>query len=489
MSEKKGLGLKDWLTGPRQKETMVGARPESPVKLDRHRIAVLPFTNMSPNRDDEYFADGTTEELISTLSNISNLTVISRTSIMQYKRAKKNLSDIGKELRAGTLLEGSVRKAGNRVRITVQLLDAIEDKHLWSQSYDRELHDVFAVQSDIATSVADALKVKLLSEDTSQIQKKPTENTEAYLLYLKGRQYWNRRSEDNLKKAIDCFTNAISLDSNFALAYVGLADCYRVMSVEIIPFAEAAQKTKALALNALRLDKTLAEAHTSYASVLENEWNWDAAEAEYKKAIELNPNYATAHHWYSLLLRTEGRLEEALAEAKKSLELDPLASVTSVAVGIAYLVLERYDEAIESYIRALAIEPNNHVALLGLTSSYSAKRELNRAMDYWQKFAQLVPRARALVELARIQARAERRDEALASLDSALKLPDAGKLRPTWIAWVYAALHDEDETFEWLEKALKENSWVEFKAYPDLKAMRSNPRFLKILKEMGLDKY
>ena len=457
--------------------------------MDHHRIAVLPFTNMSPDRDDEYFADGTTEELISTLSNISNLTVISRTSIMQYKRTKKNLADIGKELKAGTMLEGSVRKAGNRVRITVQLLDAIEDKHLWSQSYDRELHDVFAVQSDIAASVAEALKVKLLAEDASQIQKKPTKNTEAYLLYLKGREYWNRRSEDNIKNAIECFTSAIDLDSNFALAYVGLADSYRVMSAETIPVAVAAEKTKPLVLKALKLDETLAEAHTSYASVLENEWNWDAAEAEYSKAIELNPSYATAHHWYSILLRTEGRLEEALVEAKKSLELDPLASITSVAVGIAFLVLERYDEAIESYTRALALEPNNHVALLGMTSSYSAKGEMNRAMAYWQKFAEHVPKPRGLVELARIQAQADRKDEARASLDSALKLPDAESLRPTWIAWVYAALHDEDKTFEFLEKALKENSWIEFKAYPDLKELRAKPRFLKILREMGLDKY
>ena len=457
----------------------------------------MPLQNMSPDPNDEYFADGMTEEIISTLSNISNLTVISRTSVMQYKGARKNLADIGKELRAGTLLEGSIRKSGNSVRVTVQLLDAVEDKHLWAQSYDRELQDVFAVQSDVAKNVAEALRVKLLANEANRIQKKPTDSANAYLLYLKGRQHWNKRSEDSIRKAIQYFELAIDDDPNFALAYVGLADCYGTLyNQHYMERADAAEKTRPAILKALQLDEKSAEAHATYGwFLMDNDWNWQAAGAEFKKAIELNVNYATAHQWYSGLLQVEGRLEEALAEANKALELDPLAPMMSVMVGNSLYCLERYDDAIDCYNRALAIEPNFLPALMSLPFACAMKGEFDEALAWQEKLAQAgYPRALAMTDLAAIQARAGKKDEALRSLDSAMKLQDSGKIPVSWPAWIFAALHDEDRAFELLEKGLMQHesgagSILDIKGEPWLKELRTRPRFLEILKKLGLDKY
>lgn len=305
-------------------------------RLDPKRIAILPLVNIANDPSDEYFADGMTEEMISTISNVSGLTVISRTSTMQYKGAKKNLVDIGKELGAGSLLEGSVRKAGNRVRITVQLLDATEDKHLWAQNYDRELQDIFAVQSDVAGNVADALKVKLLDREAVQMRKKPTDNTEAYLLYLKARDYWNKRSESAVRKAMEYFQLAIDADPDFALAFVGIADCWSILqSWSYAPTAEAAPKTKQAVLKALKLDSNLAEAHATYGLELAiYEWKWEEAELEFNRAIELNPNYGSAHQWYSFsVLRFARREDEEIKEAYKALELDrALATLQEAAI-------------------------------------------------------------------------------------------------------------------------------------------------------------
>jgi adenylate cyclase len=449
---------------------------------------------MSPDPDDEYFADGMTEEIISTLSNISNLTVISRTSVMQYKGARKNLADIGRELRAGTMLEGSVRKAGNRVRITVQLLDAMEDRHLWAQSYDRELQDVFAVQSDIARNVAEALRVKLLANETSQIQKRPTESTDAYLLYLKGRQHWNKRSEDSVRKAIEYFDLAIYHDQNFALAYVGLADSYLVLAdhAYMTP-SQAAEKARPALLKALQMDGRAAEAHATYGWILADyDWNWDAAEAEYKKAIELNSNYATAHQWYSHLLWSEGRLEDGFVEIGKALELDPLAPIMSQNFGVALYVMGRYDDAIEYFKRSLSVEPNFEYTLYYLALAYAMKGEYDEALSWQERLARTgYPKARATTILAVIHARAGKTDEALRCLDIAMKLPDPGKIPATWTAWIFAALHDEDRAFEWLEKGLMQHDSevTNIKADPWFKELRTRPRFLEMLKKLGLDKY
>jgi TolB-like protein/Tfp pilus assembly protein PilF len=452
---------------------------------------------MSPDPQDEFFADGLTEELIDRLCQVRELEVIARTSVMSYKKKDKKAAEIGKELKAGALVEGSVRKAGNKIRVTAQLVNANTEGHLWSSRYDRNLEDIFAVQTDIAEQVADALKVQLLPNERKAIEKKPTDSANAYILYLKGRQHWNRRSEDSVRKAIQYFELAIDDDPNFALAYVGLADCYGVLyNQHYMERAEAAEKTRPAVLKALQLDEKSAEAHATYGwFLMDNDWNWDAAEAEFKKAIELNGNYATAHQWYSGLLQVEGRLEEALTEAKRALEVDPLAPVMSFMVANTLFCLERYDDAIQYYAKTLDIEPNFTAVLDCLPFVYAMKGEFDEAFTWIERLGRTsYPKSWVMSSLAAIQARAGMKDEALRTLDSAMKLQDQEKVPVYWIASIFAALHDEDRAFEWLERALMGHesgmgSVLDIKADPWFKELRTRPRFLQILKKLGLDKY
>lgn len=269
------------------------------ASFDKRRIAVLPLFNISQNPDDEYFSDGMTEELISTLSKIAELRVIARTSVMQYKNTTKSVAEIGQELQVSTVLEGSVRQAENKLRITVQLVDTQSQEPLWSQDYDRDLKDVFAIQSDVAQQVAEALEIRLPAGDKQQIEKKTTENLEAYNSYLKGRYFWNKRDVEGLKKGIDYFRRAIDLDPNFALAYAGLAATYGILgwlSGDFTP-KERSFKVREAAIKALEIDDTLAEAHASLAvDLVQHSWDWIGVEREFQRAIELNPNYAIAHH-------------------------------------------------------------------------------------------------------------------------------------------------------------------------------------------------
>jgi len=461
-------------------------------KQDRNRVAILPLVNLTNDPNDEYFADGMTEEMISTLSNVSGLTVISRTSTMQYKGVKKNLVDIGRELGAGTLLEGSVRKAGNRVRITVQLLDAREDKHLWAQSYDRELQDIFAVQSDVATKVADALKVKLLDRETAQLRKKPTENTEAYLLYLKGREFWNKRSESAVRKAIEYFQLAIDADPDFALAFVGIADSWSVLQTwGYASTIEAAPKMKQAVLKALKLDETLAEAHATYAFELAlYEWKWEAAEVEFKKAIELNPNYGTAHQWYSYsVLRYAGRHDEELKEAYKALELDPLAPVMSLNLGQTLYNREEYDKAIEYLEKALAIDPNFLIAYLQQASCYFASARYEKGIELIETYLpRIATETRTKLGLAGAYGMAGRVAEARRLIAEVERAGDKELIPPLEFADAYAALGETDKMFEYLEKAaLQKDASVPLALVdPFYKRNRSDPRFIALKNKVGI---
>jgi len=322
----------------------------------RDRIAILPFANMSPDPNDEYFADGMTEEIISTVSGISGLSVISRTSIMGYKGTSKKVKEIGKELEVGAVLEGSFRKAGNSIRVTTQLIDVAGDRHLWAQNYDRELDNVFAVQSDIAQRVADALKVKILTPEKKRIEKKPTENTTAYTLYLKGRYLWNKRGLDDLKNACACFEQAVREDPDFGLGYVGVADC-RILIRDNwnVDRDENLDLAKAMVGKALEIDSEMAEAYTTKGMVLDDEYRLREAEEAYKRAIELKPSYATAHQWYSMLLRQEIRLDEALEQIEKALELDPLSPIIHFNHASYFFAKRDYRKAIEPLKRAVEL--------------------------------------------------------------------------------------------------------------------------------------
>jgi adenylate cyclase len=286
-----------------------------------NRIAILPFTSFSQDPNDGFFADGMPEEIISTVSGLSGLNVISRTSVMGYKGTTKKVGEIGRELKVGSILEGSFRKAGNRIRVTTQLIDVAEDKHLWAQNYDRDLDDVFEVQSDVAKQVADALKVRILSQERERIESKPTASTAAYALYLKGRQILNQRGLDNLKKAAGLFEQAVREDPGFALGYVGKSDCAMALREwKIAPDANLANAKEMLA-KALELDPGLAEEHTTKTFVLLKTHELRQAEAEFKEAIELKPSNATAHQWYYLLLREELRWKEASHRSRRPLSL------------------------------------------------------------------------------------------------------------------------------------------------------------------------
>ncbi len=399
--------------------------PGEPAAYDPHRLAILPLANISADPSDEYLADGMTEELISTTSSITGLTLIARTSVMSYKGTSKKVREIGSELEVGTVLEGSVRKAGKRLRITVQLIDVQSQGHLWAQSYDRDFDDVFAVQSDIAKQVADALRVRMLPNETQHIEKRPTKSTEAYTLYLKGRYYWNERSKEGLLKAIEYFTEAIERDQGYALAYSGMSDCYSVLGDhQHIPYAEAFAKAKENALNAVQLDDSSAEAHASLASALSNEYNWEKAEREFKKSLELNPNYATGHHWYGILLMGRGKLEESLREASQAQLVDPLSPQVRVFRGIVLDAMGRYDLAEEQMMKVLEYEPNFPPAHGNLFSVYLHERKYDQAEREAQEMLRLTnnhPSRRAW--LAVVNAWAGKKEEAMRILEEVSRAP------------------------------------------------------------------
>jgi len=467
------------------------AKPST--QRDMRRIAVLPFANISPDSKDEYFADGMTEELISTISNMSELSVISRTSVMGYKGTSKKIREIGQELEVGSVLEGSVRKAGNKMRISVQLINVGNDKHLWAQSYDRELDDVFAVQSDIAKRVAEALRIRILPGEEERIQKRPTKDIEAYALYLKGRYQWNKRSEQGLRSAIDFFQKAIGIDPRYALAYSGIADSYAVLAANgHIPKTEGLPKAKKYAVDALEIDDGLAEAHVSFAMALEaNDWDWAGSEREFRKAIEINPSYATAHHWYALLLQLLGRFDEALKEVHRAQELDPLSMAINTAVIWVYNTAGQYDKAIECARRWLEIEPNSGFAHLHLASIYSRKNMFAEAIREARAAAAdpNVPRSVYEEDLEYYYARSGDMREAQKMFNETLERSKTSYVSPAFFVLHYLAIGDETRMFEYLQKAFEERNMglglLRFD--PDFAKYWRDPRFLDLIRKMKLE--
>jgi TolB-like protein/DNA-binding winged helix-turn-helix (wHTH) protein/Tfp pilus assembly protein PilF len=322
-------------------------------------VAVLPLQNLSNDPGQEYFADGMTDELITDLAQIRELKVVSKTSIMQYKGTRIPLPQIGRELGVDAVVEGSVLRSGDRVRITAQLIRTSTDRHIWAEAYDGDLKDVLSLQARVAEAITDQVKLNLTAEESGLLRREQPVNADAFDLYLRGRYAWNQRNFEGFRTAIDYFTQAIKKDPNFALAYSGLADCYTLLALFGESSANVAE-AKASAERALQLDSTLAEAHTSLAAVrILHDWDWQGAEQEFHRALELNPNFAQAHHWYgNLLLGPEGRHEEAIAELQRAQELDPLSVIISADTGFAYYLAGRYDLAMESYQKVLAANPN-----------------------------------------------------------------------------------------------------------------------------------
>ena len=451
-------------------------------------IAVLPFSNMSPDPEQEYFCDGLAEELIDALARLEGLRVVARTSAFQFKGQALDVGEIGKRLKVGTVLEGSVRKAGNRLRINAQLINASDGYHLWSERYDRNMDDVFAVQDDIARSVVEKLKVKLLGEAGESVVKRQTGNLEAYHCFLKGRHYLFSRYD--VRKAVEFFEQAVNHDPSYAQAYAGLASCFNVLGVfGHLPPKVAFSKAKAAVDQALRIDDRLAEAHAALAMIrFFFDWNWSEAERAFKQALELNPAGIEAHCWYGLFLAiVMDRPEEGLAKVKRAQALDPVSAYASAVAGVIFYVARQYGEAIEKLQQALEMQPSHGMALQYLTVTYSACSRHNEAVASAQRLVSLMGRTPIyLGVLGAILARAGRRDEAQAVLTELEERARQEYVSPLSFGLFISELGQTDRAFEQLEKAYEErNPILACSRLPSFDNVRPDPRFQDLLRRMN----
>jgi TolB-like protein/DNA-binding winged helix-turn-helix (wHTH) protein/Flp pilus assembly protein TadD len=466
----------------------VGAVREPPLQIQS--IAVLPLANLSGDPAQEYFADGMTDELITVLGQIEALRVISRTSVMLYKGVKKPLPQIARELNVGAVVEGTVLRSGNRVRISAQLIQANPEKHLWAESYERDLGDVLALQSEVAGAIANEIKIKVTPQEQARLASARPANPDAHEAYLKGRFYWNLRTEEGVKKSMEYFQQAIDKDPGYALAYAGLADSYILLGEwnftapkETYPRAEAA------ALKALEMDETLGEAHVSLGAARRDyDWDWVGAEKEFKRALELNPGYATAHQWYAEYLSAMGRHNEALAEAKRAQELDPLSPIINAYEGMVFFNAHRYDEAIAQLRNTLELNAGFYPAHYYLGVAYEQEERYAEAISEYQKAIALQPGDRRLsLSLACVYAAEGNRAEAVSILSQMEQLSMRRYVPSYTMALAYAALGDTDRAFARLEKAYehREIELVFLKVYPPNDRLRSDRRFHDLLHRMN----
>ncbi len=453
-------------------------------------IAVLPLENLSHDPEQEYFADGMTEALITDLAKISALRVISRTSVMHYKTTKKTIPEIAKELNVDAVVEGSVQRSGDRVRVTAQLLHAPTDRHLWAESYERNLTDVLALQSEVALSIAKEIRAKVTPQEETRFTSARPVNKEAYNLYLKGRYFWNKRTPEALRKAVEQFQQAIEHDPNYALGYVGLADCYLVLEMYAsLPASESLPKAKAAADRALQLDESLAEAHTSSALIYQHLWRWAEAEAEYKRAISLNPNYPTAHHWFATYFRTKRQFNDDMREMKRALELDPLSPIIGANVAWVYVLKNDLTSAIEQSKRIIELDPSFPPVHDGLGWAYLKQRQYEDAIAEFQKAVELSGRSSLfLSDLGYCYAVIGRRAEAFLALKELEERYARRESIGRYVAGVYAGLGERDQAFAWLEKDFQQRSgqfeyitfWFSFED------LRRDPRYADFVHRMGL---
>ena len=470
---------------PWEKEPTLPPSPEG----GENRIAVLPFTNMSPDPQDEFFADGITEEVISTASKIKGLSVISRTSVMRYKQTSKGTVEIGRELGATKLLEGSVRKSGNRLRITAQLIDARNDEHLWAETYDRDLKDVFEIQSEIAEKVARSMEAKLLRQDKDEIRKGLTKSSEAHLAYLKGLHFMNRGAIDAYPKATKHLEGAIAADPNFALAYAALADCYIYQAGQYMPAKSAVPKAKALASKAIELDDNLAEGHTSLGNLLmQFEWDWEGADRELGRAIELNPNYSNAHLWRGIFLALVLRPEEGVRELEKAEELDPLSPLIKMNHGLLLYYARRYDDALSKLRESKELEEEDELTHLMLGLTYDAKSMHEVAIKEIKNGLSLGEFPDLLGALGYSCGLAGRRGEALEALGRLNALGDRAMNPLTNAAIIHVGLGEFDKAIDLMEKAVAaREEWLALTCQsPYYDPIRSDPRFGSIVRRIGL---
>jgi serine/threonine-protein kinase len=464
--------------------------PEGFASENKKSIAVLPFADMSPNKDQEYFCDGIAEELINNLTKVSGFLVTARTSAFSFKGKNFDIPTIGKKLNVELVLEGSVRKEGDDLRITAQLIKVSDGYHLWSDAYNRKLKDVFAIQEDISRSIVDRLKINLMTEEEANLEKRQTTNIDAYNLYLKGRYFWGKRTEEGLKKSLEYFQLAIDKDPQYALAYVGKADAYTILAYwGFLSPKVAFPKAKVLAKKALQIDNSLAEAYTTLAWIyFDYEWDWAAAEHNYKKAIKLKPGYATTYHWYGAYFESLGRFEESLKMRKQALKLDPFSLLINAELSNSLIRLGRFDEAKEQLLKTLEMGPNFSPAHLNLGHLYSEKGEFEIAIRAYSR-ALSIPWAAGFLGYAYAKAgKIEKAREILAELKES---SEESYIRPSAISLVYYGLGDLEKAFDWLEKAIQERDpvipWIR-QIVPKEDQILSDPRYKAILRKIGLDR-
>jgi serine/threonine protein kinase/Tfp pilus assembly protein PilF len=456
-------------------------KDKSPITSDKPSIAVLSFDDLSPQKDQEYLCDGFAESIITALSRVEQLRIPAPTSSFLFKGKDIDLKEIGEKLNVKTVLRGSVQKAGNKIRITAQLINVADESLLWSEQYNKELDDVFAIQDAITWEIVDKLRIKLMGRDKTNLGKHYTENMEAYNLYLMGRHYWNKRTEEGNGKAIEYFEQAIELDPNYALAYAGLSDSYGIAAAyRYLPIKEAYLKAKDAVIRSLKLDDALSEAHTSMATIKMMEWDWKGAEEAFQRAIQLNANYANAHHWYSYVLSNKGWHEEAIEEAKIAQQLDPLSPIMSRGLGGVFLFARQYEQAIEELNKTIKFDPESYFGYLWLSYAYLQSKMYRESIDVLKEFTSLIGFGDQNSSIERTYAES--------GWDAALRQVISIIPGPYQKATLLAFLGEKEQAFEWLDKAYEERSInIDFKENPLFDSLRSDPRFNTLLKKMNLE--
>jgi TolB-like protein/Tfp pilus assembly protein PilF len=454
-------------------------------------VAVLPLESLSSDASQDYFADGMTDELISDLGQISALRVISRTSVMAYKHARKPLPQIARELKVDAVVEGTVLRSGDQVRITAQLIEAAADKHLWSQSYEGEFRDTLALQNRVASAIADQIRINLNPRELAALKKSKAVNPEAYESYLKGRYFWNKRTADGLRAALAYFNQAINEDPTYAQAYSGLADTYALLGdwqYAVMPSKEGLPKAKAAAAKALELDSSMSEAHTSLGySLRAFDWDFDSAGKEFLRAIELNPSYATAHHWNAMNLGLLGRPEEGLMEMRKAENLDPLSLIINSDLAEFLLLTHSYDESVKQSRKIIEMDPTFATGHKQLGDAYLLKQMDKEAVAELQKAVQLSGGSPiCIADLARAYVASGKRNEAVKLVSDLEKNSNASFTDAPQIAMIYASMGDNERAINWLDRAYEERFNPSILLRSGFDPLRSDPRFVDFLRRVGL---
>jgi TolB-like protein/DNA-binding winged helix-turn-helix (wHTH) protein/Flp pilus assembly protein TadD len=468
---------------------LIRSRSQAPIGI--HSLVVLPLDNLSGEASQDYFADGMTDELITDLAQISALRVISRTSAMVYKGARKPLPQIARELNVDAVVEGTVLRSGDQVRITAQLIQASDDKHLWAESYEGNVRDTLALQNKVAAAIAEKIRINLNPHEQAALKNAKVVNPEAYESYLKGRYFWNKRTANGLKVALAYFNQAIEEDPKYAQAYSGLADTYALLGdwqYAVMTPKEALPKAKAAAMKALELDDSLSEAHNSLAFCLEGfDWDFEAAGKEFRRAIELNPGYATAHHWYAWHLSLVGRNSEAVAEMRKAENLDPLSLIINADLAELLLIAHLSDESIQQSNKTIEMDPNFALAHNQLAQAYLEKHMFGEAIAEIQKAIQLSGGSpTCTTNLARAYAASGKTAAAVGLLNDLKKGSASGDPHTAEIAMIYAALGNKDQAMTWLEKSYEERFNPGVLLRPGFDPLRSDPRFQDLVRRIGL---